>query len=208
MTRLSLSRRLFVSAAPALAVAGSVSASRAADAVDPRLSPRIIGNPNAKVLVQEWFSLTCTHCAHFATEEFPKIKEQLIDTGKIRYQFHDFCGDRVGLTAAMVARSLPEDRYLPFLEALFSSQMQWAFAAGGDPMQRLQQMSALAGVSATQFQSISQDNVFAEALFDQVKKDSDTYNIQGTPYFRFNNTHYDQDPETYEKFADLVAKAS
>lgn len=208
MTRLSLSRRFFVSAAPALAVAGSVSASYAADAADPRLSPRIIGNPNAKVLVQEWFSLTCTHCAHFATEEFPQIKEKLIDTGKIRYQFHDFCGDRVGLTAAMVARSLPEERYVPFLEALFSSQMQWAFAAGGDPMQRLKQMSALAGVSAAQFDAISKDNVFAEALFDQVKKDSDTYNIQGTPYFRFNNTHYDQDPETYEKFADLVAKAS
>ncbi|GBR52828.1 thioredoxin domain-containing protein [Gluconobacter sphaericus] len=211
MTRLSLSRRFFVSAAPALAVAGTAAGTARAAATgssDARLSPRIIGNPNAKILVQEWFSLTCTHCAHFATEEFPKVKEQLIDTGKIRYQFHDFCGDRVGLTAAMVARSLPEERYVPFLEALFSSQMQWAFASGGDPMQRLQQMSALAGVSAAQFDAISKDNVFAEALFNQVKKDADTYNIQGTPYFRFNNTHYDQDPETYEKFADLVAKAS
>ncbi|KXV70827.1 thiol:disulfide interchange protein, partial [Gluconobacter japonicus] len=159
-------------------------------------------------LVQEWFSLTCTHCAHFGTEEFPKIKEQLIDTGKIRYQFHDFCGDRVGLTAAMVARSLPEDRYVPFIGALLSSQMQWAFATGGDPMQRLQQMSALAGVSAAQFKSISEDTAFMQAMFNQVQKDADTYSIQGTPYFRFNNTHYDQDPETYEKFADLVSKAS
>ncbi|EHH69404.1 thioredoxin domain-containing protein [Gluconobacter morbifer] len=209
--RFTLSRRFLVSAAPALALVGTAAHAAGTDApatTDARMGPRIIGNPKAPVLVQEWFSLTCTHCAHFATEEFPKVKEQLIDTGKIRYQFHDFCGDQVGLTAAMVARSLPQDRYVPFLEALFSSQMQWAFASGGDPMQRLQQMSALAGISASQFQAIHDDKAFAQALFTQVQKDSDTYSIQGTPYFRFNNTHYDQDPETYEKFADLVAKAT
>ncbi|KXV55018.1 thiol:disulfide interchange protein, partial [Gluconobacter japonicus] len=62
MTRPMISRRFILSAAPALAVAGT--AARAADAPpalpanDPRMGPRIIGNPNAKVLVQEWFSLT------------------------------------------------------------------------------------------------------------------------------------------------------
>ncbi|MBS1087938.1 thioredoxin domain-containing protein [Gluconobacter wancherniae] len=208
MTRiLKISRRAVLTSAPALAIAGTAHAAGTAQ-TDPRMSPRIIGNPDAKILVQEWFSLTCTHCAHFSTSEFPEVKAKLIDTGKIRYQFHDFCGDQVGLTAAMVARSLPEERYVPYIEALFSSQMQWAFAAGGDPMQRLQQMSALAGVSAAQFETIRNDKAFAEAMFNQVQKDADTYKIEGTPYFRFNDTHYDQDPETYQKFADLVSKAS
>ncbi|GBR53073.1 thiol:disulfide interchange protein [Neokomagataea thailandica NBRC 106555] len=207
-----LSRRFILGAAPAAAALFGTTAHAQAPSgnalLAQRLSPRIIGNPNAKVLVQEWFSLTCTHCAHFATEEFPEIKAKLIDTGKIRYQFHDFTGDQVGLTAAMVARALPEERYVPFLEALFSSQMQWAFNREGDPIERLKQISALAGISSSDFDAIHNDMGYMQALFEQVKKDSETYNITGTPYFRFNNTTLDGDPDTYAHFAELVAKAS
>lgn len=208
MNRPLLTRRLFVSAVPSIALAPFA---RAADAPlpsgDPRLGPRVIGDPKAPVLVQEWFSFTCTHCAHFATEEFPQVREKLIDTGKIRYQFHDFCWDKVALTAAMVARSLPEDRYVPFLEALFSSQQQWAFAQEGDPLAKLRQVSALAGIPEARFKAIADDGAFARALYDQIQKDGETYGFNGTPYFRFNDKPFTQDPETYEKFADLVAKA-
>ena len=54
--------------------------------------------------VHECFSLTCTHCAAFARETFPQMKAKLIDTGKLRWMFHDFPLDQVALTAAMVAR--------------------------------------------------------------------------------------------------------
>lgn len=81
----SLSRRHFLATGPALLATGLTANSLTAHAQaptpkDPRLAPRIIGNAQAPVLVQEWFSLTCTHCAHFATEIFPKVKEQFIDT--------------------------------------------------------------------------------------------------------------------------------
>ena len=33
------------------------------------------GNPNAKVVVIEYASLTCPHCAHFQQVEFPRLKE-------------------------------------------------------------------------------------------------------------------------------------
>lgn len=81
--------------------------------VDPLFAPRQLGNPNAKVVVEEWFSLTCIHCAHFAENTFPQVKTNLIDTGKIRYVFHDFPTDQTATIAAMVARALPVDRYEP-----------------------------------------------------------------------------------------------
>lgn len=174
---------------------------------DPRLAPRVIGNPAAKVLVQEWFSLTCTHCAHFALTEFPKIKRDFIDTGKIRFQFNDFPLDRIALVASMVARSLPADRYLTFIDSLFSRQMKWAFS-GGNPMEHLQQEAALAGISAAQFESISNDKPFAEALYKQAQKAAALYNIQGTPYFRFNDIALPQAPESFEQFAEYVKKAA
>ena len=50
-----------------------------ASAEDPRLTQRAIGTPSAKAQVNEWFSLTCTHCAAFAQQTFPQVKARLID---------------------------------------------------------------------------------------------------------------------------------
>lgn len=208
------SRRIFIkNTASSLLIAGaalkisSAHAEAPSRAADPRLKPYIIGNPNAKILVQEWFSLTCIHCAHYATEEFPKIREKFIDTGKIRYQFNDFPLDKLALIAAMISRSLPRDRYEAYINSLFSRQMQWAFS-GGNPLEQLRQESALAGISSTQFDAIMNDHHFMEALAHKSQEDTEKYTIKGTPYFRFNDLAYKADPETFEKFSELVAKAS
>ena len=99
-------------------------------AADPRLAERAIGKPDAKTQVVECFSLTCTHCAAFAQETFPDVKVKLIDTGKVYYIFHDFPLDQVALTAAMVARALPPERYEPFISALFASSGPLGLRAG------------------------------------------------------------------------------
>src|SRR5271165_6506029 len=91
----------------------------AARAEDPRETPRFMGSPDAKVTATEWYSMTCPHCARFAAEVFPQIKAQLIDTGKLKYVFGDFPLDQLALTAAMVARTLPADRYEPFRSEVF-----------------------------------------------------------------------------------------
>ena len=40
-----------------------------------------MGNPNAKVKLVEYASLTCSHCAHFHTQILPDLKKKWIDTG-------------------------------------------------------------------------------------------------------------------------------
>nr|WP_267879943.1 thioredoxin domain-containing protein [Acetobacter papayae] len=119
LVSMSFSRRSFlVATGAALSTAPvwnrTLAAAQTPDAsVDPLFAPRQLGNPNAKVVVEEWFSLTCIHCAHFAENTFPQVKTNLIDTGKIRYVFHDFPTDQTATIAAMVARALPVDRYEP-----------------------------------------------------------------------------------------------
>jgi protein-disulfide isomerase len=109
-----------------IGIAGSPRGTRAwaETSTDPRMADRAMGAADAKVSVQEWFSFTCPHCARFAEDIFPLIQAQLIDTGKLRYIFKEYPRDQVDLMAAMVARSLPPERYEPFMMSLLATQMR------------------------------------------------------------------------------------
>ncbi len=109
-------------------------------------SERSIGSPTAPVTAIEYFSLTCTHCAEFGTVTMPQVKPNLVDTGKLRIVYRDFPLDDVALMAAQVARYLPVDQYYPFIEALFASQNDWAFAPGINYKQSIYKYAALAGM--------------------------------------------------------------
>ncbi|GAJ28748.1 thioredoxin domain-containing protein [Acidomonas methanolica] len=207
---MSLNRRSFLTALPLAALpvtALTIAAPRRARAEDIRLTPRMLGNPQAKVHVGEWFSLTCTHCAHFQQTVFPEVKAKLIDTGKIAYYYHDFPLDQLALLAAMLARSLPVDRYEPFINALLFSQDRWAFGQDTDPRKELQQMAALAGLSNAQFDAVEKDDTLRQAIIAQQDQDQSKYMIRGTPYFRFNDHPYTQELLTYDDFVKQVQQA-
>src|SRR4051812_44005371 len=84
----------------------------------PRFTERAVGRADAPVTVIEFYSLTCSHCASFVRDTLPRVKADLIETGKLRLVYWDFPLDQVALTAAMVARSLPPERYEAFCGAL------------------------------------------------------------------------------------------
>ena len=68
-----------------------------------------------------------------ASKRFPQVKSQLIDTGKLHLVFRDFPLDQVALTAAMVARALPPERYEPFIAALFAPRTAGRSRAASTP---------------------------------------------------------------------------
>jgi protein-disulfide isomerase len=170
------------------------------------MADRAIGNPGAKLTVQEWFSLTCTHCARFAQEVFPEVKSKLIDTGRIRYVFKDFPLDQLALAAAMVARSLPPDRYEPFVLALLSSQDRWAFGRDVDPQAQLQQMAALAGMPKTLFDAATNDDALRKAILAEQDRGQSTLKIDSTPTFVFGTTAHAGEM-TYDEFLKQVTAA-
>ncbi|MGI4744912.1 MAG: thioredoxin domain-containing protein [Janthinobacterium lividum] len=191
--------------AAALLDGASFGSARAASA-DPRMAPRSLGKPDAKIVVQEWFSLTCTHCARFSQVVFPEVKAKLIDTGRIRYVFCDFPLDQVALTAVMVARALPTERYVPFVESLFASQDRWAFSQSNDPQVELAQMAALAGMSHDLFQKTIDDQGLRQAILDEQNVGQAAYKIDSTPSFVFGKTLFSGEME-YDTFAKKVTEA-
>jgi protein-disulfide isomerase len=192
------SRRFLLSAMPALAIAPA-----AAWAADDTRSERSVGKPDAKTVVNEYFSLTCIHCAAFSKETLPQVQTNLIDTGKVRWVFHDYPLDQVALTAAMVARYLPVDRYEPFILALFATQDRWAFNRSNDPTDQLWKTAALAGMSRPTFDKAIADTGLRDWIVQTQQSDTDKWKIDSTPSFVINGQKYAGEM-SYDAFSKLI----
>lgn len=203
-----LPRRTLLAAASSAAtgLAAAPFAARAQSPVDPRLAERGIGNPEAPVKVIEFFSLTCSHCAAFHKETFPRVKRDLVERGAIRLIWRDFPLDQVALTAAAVARTLPAERYEGFVGALLSSQDRWAFTRG-DPFVELAKMAALAGMPKAQFDQVQQDEALKRAILEQRMVAEKEFSVQATPSFSFQGggtTRNQSGNMPFERFQQLV----
>jgi len=176
-------------------------------------SQRSIGSPTAPVTAIEYFSLTCTHCAHFANAVMPQVKPNLVDTGKLQIIYHDFPLDQVALMAAQVARYLPVDEYYPFIEALFASQDQWAFVPVTDPNnppnypQLLYPYAALAGMDQTTFNTALNDKTLQSFILNGQSDAEKRYNVSATPTFIINGKVFPGAME-YDDFAAAVSAAA
>jgi protein-disulfide isomerase len=197
-----ISRRSLLTVVSAGFASGLVAATAHAADVDPR-AERFVGKADAKVTVGEYFSLTCTHCAAFAASTFPEIRKNLVDTGAVRWVFHDYPLDQVALTASQVARYLPVDRYEPFINALFSTQNRWAFGRGNDPTEELWKMAGLAGMSRSTFDKAVGDTSLRDWIIQQQKADTDQWKIDSTPSFVVNNQKYAGEM-SYDAFRKLI----
>jgi protein-disulfide isomerase len=200
---MQISRRSLLAVVAAASTAPGLAGAQGAS----RTSERSIGKPDAKVTVEEYFSLTCTHCAHFSQTTMPDVKAKLIDPGKIRYVFRDFPLDQVALTAAMVARALPPERYEPFVSALFASQDRWAFARGVNSTDELWKMAALAGMSRQTFDSAINDTALKTFILQEQDEAQKKWKVDSTPSFIINGKK-EAGALDYAAFEKLVSAAA
>ncbi len=201
-----LARRLVLASAAALALV--LHRARAQDAASAaKLTPRTMGNTDAKVRVLEFFSLTCTHCAAFQRETFPKVKSDLIDTGKVLYEWRDFPLDTVALTAAVVARALPPDSYEPFIDVLLRTQDRWAFARGVNSTEELAKLATLAGMPRATFDQAVADEATKRAIVAAQEEAASKLDVNSTPTFIINGKPLKGavDYATFAKAVDAAA---
>lgn len=181
--------RLIVAAVIAMAAiqAGAVPAHAASV---PTLQPgdHILGNKNAPITIFEYASLTCPHCAAFATKTLPKLQKDWIDTGKAKLVYRDFPLDQPAVLAATVARCFPDDRYFPFIETLFQNQDEWADRDEAATKAALARIARLGGMSQEQFNACVANQKISDAVLNSRLVAAKQYGIDSTPTFFINGT--------------------
>jgi len=97
----------------------------------------VLGSDKAPVTIIEYASMTCSHCAHFATTTFPELQKRYIDTGKVRFIFREFPLDALAAAGFMLARCGGKDKFMPIVETLFAKQQEWLVQKPVEPLKAI-----------------------------------------------------------------------
>lgn len=148
-----------------------------------------IGLKEAKIVLVEYASLTCPHCAQFHTKVLPGLKKEFIDTGKVRYVYRDFPLDRLALGAAMVARCSGRETFFGFIETFYNAQSRWSRSP--KPEIALAKLARLGGMSQNKFNQCLQNADIQGKILQQRMQASNDFDVRTTPTVFVNGNRYD-----------------
>jgi protein-disulfide isomerase len=166
-----------------------------------------IGNPDARVKLVEFASLTCPHCREFHETGMATIRDKYVASGNVSYEYRNFVLNGPDYAASMLARCQGAEAFFGLLGAFYTDQPVWV-----EPFTKLtpednkrlsalpedKQIAALAEVG--QLDAYVRARGIPRAKFDQCLADkaqldqlaklrsaaSDKYKLTGTPGFIIN----------------------
>ena len=167
-----------------------------------------MGNPNAKVKLVEYGSMTCPHCREFDEVGVGPLVSKYVKPGKISYEFRNYVRDGVDMAASLITRCNGAKTFFPLTRQMFKDQPNWITTAqanlttdkqqalGSLPSnQQTVETAKLAGL--TQWAAVRgvPEAKSAQCLADQAQIDrlvqinsdaTSTYDLPGTPTFLLN----------------------
>lgn len=182
--------------------ASSVQTEKVAQEIPVKPLPEMsLGSPKAPVVIINYSSLTCVHCAHFHAAVLPEIEKKYIEPGLVRIIFRDYPSDQVSLCAHQLAWCKGELKYLDFVKLLYSTQEKWLQA--DDPIAALKSIALQNGITAEQFESCIKDNELMSKIVQLRLEGQKKYNITSTPTIIINAKIYPR-ALTFEEFEEIV----
>ena len=173
------------------------------DAAQFDVTEMVQGDADAPVQVIEYASYTCPHCAGFHADQYPQIKANYIDTGKIGFTYREVYFDRPGLWASMVARCGGEMRFFGITDMIYDRQQDWARReTGEDIIGALRNIGKIAGLTDEELDSCLSDGEQAEALMGWYRANAEADNVNSTPSFIINGEPYGN--MSYAEFAAIL----
>ena len=148
-----------------------------------------LGNARAKVVVVEYASLSCPHCARFHATVFPAFRKKYIDSGKVLFVYREFITSpaEVAVPATMLARCAGKDRYFQVVDRVFAAQDEmYKDGTVGGVHRILKREAATLGIDAAGYQACISDDAAFEALKTRIDRAETEDKVEGTPTFDVN----------------------
>ena len=164
----------------------------------------IDGNLDAKVNIIVFESLTCSHCANFHKDIFPKLKKQYIDQGLVSIEFKSFPLDLAAFNASKIAHC-KNDGDSKILRYLFLNQDDWV---KGETIDQLN-INLKAIVNKQNFdidfnKCLNNKKIEDHILEDRIKGVK-KFEVNATPTIIINNKKFDK-PLNFKNLKKIIEK--
>ena len=146
----------------------------------------VIGDEGAPLTIIEYASLSCNHCADFHTNTLDKIKEEYVDSGKVRFVFRDFPFNYPALLGSMVLRCIPDDARYDYMNALYQLQPNWVKNKNAESTKELFKIMQSGGMNKEEFDACINNVDLETEILQSVMSAQNEFNIKSTPSFLIN----------------------
>ncbi len=107
----------------------------------------LMGNPNAKVKLVEYGSMTCPHCREFDEEAMATLTSKYVKSGQVSFEFRNFVRDGYDMAASVIARCAGTSGFFGLTRQMYADQPDWvAKIQAADPAK----MQAIASLPVSQ----------------------------------------------------------
>ncbi|MCC8407175.1 MAG: DsbA family protein [Rickettsia endosymbiont of Ecitomorpha arachnoides] len=145
----------------------------------------VLGNKKSNVIVVEYFSPTCPHCAYYHQTIFLELKKKYIDTNKIAYVVREFIATKQDLDAAILARCKGDiNSFVQFHNIILQQQDKWAYS--NKYRELLTDIGQLGGVPPEEYKQCLNSDKITETLIANTNFVAKAPKFIGTPSFFVN----------------------
>ncbi len=145
----------------------------------------VLGNKDSKIVVVEYFSPTCPHCAYYHSTIFPELKKKYIDTNKIAYVTREFIATKQDLDASILARCKGDlTSFMQFHDILLKQQDKWSVS--NKYRELLTDIGQLGVVTPEEYKKCLSDDKITETLIANTNFVTKAPKFIGTPAFFVN----------------------
>ncbi|PGK51483.1 hypothetical protein CN918_27205 [Priestia megaterium] len=171
-----------------------------------------IGKEDAPVTMVVFSDFSCPHCKIFDKTVLPKIKSELVDTGKVKLKFMNFAFINASSTVAASAseavyKQNPKEFYKFYrgvydLQPATESNTTWANSTSLTNLAKKLKLD----IDYTQFEKDIKSNKYSDAA-NQDRAEGEAIGVQGTPALIIDNTFVDPtDYNAIKKQVNSLAK--
>lgn len=145
---------------------------------------KTIGNRNAPVILIEYSSLSCPHCAQAHIDILPEIIKEYVDTGRVLYVHRDMPLNKPAFDAARIAHC-SGDNYFKMIDNFFKKQEYWAFTQ--DYMQKLEKISEDLGMTSKSIEQCMANKKLVDNISNRSMQAMKVLQVDSTPMFFAND---------------------
>ena len=162
------------------------------------------GKVDSNIVILVFESLTCSHCATFHKEIYPKLKENFIDKGLVKLEYRNFPLDLAAFNAAKAAQCRASNGE-EILHFLYKNQSEWVKGNNIEDLNNNLKIILSSKNFGIDYEKCINDKNIEDFVLEDRIEGVKKYNVSATPTIIINEEKFEK-PLTYKNLEKTLEK--